>query len=115
MDILILEGDWMDAQKHGFVPMYHEGFNNLYFEKPGVVLTDYCPCSPISERGQQYIRVYAGARSAYYKTHRLFWFMNYARPCPKCGGIMEKFETLAGGVDDTEFDVEQCIDCGYYE
>jgi hypothetical protein len=115
MDVLINECEWVDAQKNGFVPVYNDDCNRLYFEKPGILITGFCPCGPIYERGQQYVRVYDGQRSTYYKTITLYWHFNYAGKCPECGGVMEKFETLADGVDDTEFEVEQCFDCGYYE
>jgi hypothetical protein len=115
MNILIEEGLWMDAQKHGFVPVYHEGYNSLYFEKPGVLITGYRPCGPITESGQQYVRVYDGPRDCYYKTLTLYWHMNYAGDCPKCGEIMVSYESLAYDTLDTEYMVEQCIGCGYYE
>ena len=111
----IYETDWVDAQQKGYLPWYNPDCG-LYFEKkghhPGI---GWRRTNPITRAGQTLTHVHSDVMFVRDEVVRLKWIRDYAGKCPECGGIMHVFTASVQGIPDSGFDVEQCLECGYYE
>lgn len=111
----IYETDWVDAQEKRMLPWYHPD-NGLYYEHKGTMPPEgYRRVNPIRHTGQKLTHIHSPEMFGRDEVLYLDWIMDYAGKCPKCGGIMHRFEARVNNQPDTEFDVEQCYECGYYE
>ena len=111
----IYETDWVNAQEKGELPWYHPE-NGLYYEKKGTIPPDgYRRVNPIRHVGQKLTHIHSPEMFGRDEVLYLDWVLDYAGRCPKCRGIMHRFQANVQGIPDSGYDVEQCYDCGYYE
>lgn len=113
----IYETDWVDAQQRGCLPWYHPIYGLTFVPKGQLPSPpqDYRRTNPIRRVGQALTHVHSPVMFGRDEVVRLKWIRDYAGKCPECGGIMHVFTASVQGIPDSGFDVEQCIDCGYYE
>ena len=115
MNAHIYQTSWVEAKEKGYLPWYSPTCG-LYFEKKGIHPgPDFRRTNPIRHAGQKLTHIIADEMFKRDEVVRLTWTMDYAGRCPKCGGIMERFQASVHGVPDSGYDVEQCFNCGYYE